>query len=125
MKLKHVFLFQVLASTINGGLFILAPEYNLSIYGVNDISAREILLAQLLGAALLSYALVAWYARDSRDSLARYAIVIGFGTTHLIGLILTLFATLNGTINAMGWFACFLYLVLAAGYGYFFIKPGD
>jgi hypothetical protein len=125
MKLKNVFLFQTLVSTINGGLFILAPDFNLSLYGINRLSAREVFLAQLLGAALLSYALVAWYARDSCDCLARNAIVIGFGTTHLIGLILTVFATLDGTINAMGWFACGLHLLLAAGYGYFLFKPAN
>jgi len=76
-----------------------------------------------LGAASISYAIVAWYARDSYDCLARNAIVIGFGTTNLVSLILAVFATLDGTLNAMGWFACALYLLLSAGYGYFLFKP--
>ena len=122
MKLKHIFLFQTLVATINGSLLILAPDFNFSIYGVHNLSTREVLLAQLLGAASISYAIIAWYAQDSLDCLARNAIVIGFGTTNLVSLILAVFATLDGTLNAMGWFACALYLLLSAGYIYFFFK---
>ena len=122
MKLKHVFLFQTLVSTVNGSLLILAPEFYLSIFGVNGVSTREVFLAQLLGAASISYAIIAWYAQDSLDCLARNAIVIGFGTTNLVSLILAGSATLDGTLNAMGWFACALYLLLSAGYVYFFFK---
>ena len=125
MKLRHVFLFQTIVSTINGGLNILAPKFNMSMYGLDSLSPREVMMVQLWGAALLSYAVVAWYARNAEDSIARRSIVIGFGFTHLIGFVVSLLGTLNGTVNVMGWIAVVLYLVLAVGYGYFFFRPSS
>jgi hypothetical protein len=42
----------------------------------------------------------------------------------VIGLIVSLMGTLSGVVNAVGWSAVLIYLVLAAGYAYFqFMKP--
>jgi hypothetical protein len=53
------------------------------------------------------------------------AIVVGYGTGTAIGFIVALLAQLSGVMNAFGWSAVGIYLLLALGYGYFLrIKPG-
>ena len=42
---------------------------------------------------------------------------------NVIGLLLVFFATISGTIGAMGWTAVLIYLLLIAGEG-FFISRG-
>ena len=53
------------------------------------------------------------------------AIVVGYGTGTTIGFIVALLAQLSGVMNAFGWSAVGIYLLLALGYGYFLlVKPG-
>lgn len=38
---------------------------------------------------------------------------------NVVGLLLVFFATINGTLSAMGWTAVLVYLLLLVGEGYF------
>jgi hypothetical protein len=45
---------------------------------------------------------------------------------NVIGLLLVFFATINGTLSAMGWTAVLIYLLLLIGEGYFLSRgPGS
>lgn len=124
MKLKNLFIFHSVVALVNGGSLVLAPKFYLGIYGISLSSDTEIFLAQLLGAALLTYCIVSWYAKDAEASVARSAIVIGFFTTLTIGSIIALMGQLSGLMNGLGWGIVVLYILLAFGYGYFqFVKP--
>ena len=126
MKLKHLFWVQVVMSTVNGLSALLMPVTWLGLYGMPDVNAGTAATASALGAALLSYAIVAFFARDSYPSEARKAIVIAFCVTHLLGGIVLMLAVLAGTMSAMGWMGVFLYWIMALGYAYFwFIKKED
>jgi hypothetical protein len=53
------------------------------------------------------------------------AIVVGYGTGTAIGFIVALLAQLSGVMNAFGWSAVRIYLLLALGYSYsLLVKPG-
>ena len=124
MKLKHLFIANFVISLVNGASFLLAPTLYLSLYGVTRPNQATILIAQLLGAGLLNYSLVAWFARNAKDSDARRAIVLGFFITFTIGFVVFLWSQLFGIVNALGWIAVGLYFMLALGYGYsLFIHP--
>ncbi len=102
------------------------PKIFLGMYGMSDVSAATAVTAQSLGAALLTYGIVAFFARDSSPSEARKAIVIGFCLTLLIGGIVLMLAVLAGIISALGWMGVFIYWIMALGYAYFwFIKKED
>jgi len=124
MILKHLFLIHSVVALFNGGSLVLFPKLYPSLYGITLSSPDALYVSQLLGAALLSYCLVAWFARNAAASEARRAIVLGFFITLGLGFILALIAQLSGVMNALGWMLVALYLLLALGYGYFyFLKP--
>jgi len=123
MTLRNFFIVKAVITVCFGAGFVLAPAPLLSLYGVT-VSAAGILLARLLGAALLGYAVVAWSARNAEDSKARRGIVLGEFIHCAIGFIVTLLAQLSGIFNPLGWSIVAIYLLLALGYGYFqFLKP--
>ncbi len=82
------------------------------------------LTGQLFGVELIAVGLLCWFARNVSDSAAQRAIILAFLISAVIGLIVSLMGTLSGVVNAVGWSAVLIYLVLAAGYAYFqFMKP--
>ena len=124
MKLKHLFTVHSVVGLCYGGGMVLAPVPFLSPYDISLADPDAIFIARLLGAALLTYCLVAWFVRNAEDSAARRAIVLGFFITLMIGFIVSLLAQLSGAMNALGWLVVGLYLLLGLGYGYFqFVKP--
>ena len=125
MKLKHVFIAQSIISLINGSSAVLAPTMWLTMYGLATVTPETAATGQALGAGLLNYAIIAWFARNAQESAARRAIVMGFGITHAIGFIVLSMAILSGAMSPAGWMGAGLYLILALAYGYFLLKPGE
>jgi len=123
MTIRNLFVFQAIAALFNGAGLVLMTETYASIYGVSLADKDAIFMAQLLGAALLSYGFVAWFARDAGASDARSAIVLGFFLSLAIGFVFALLAQLSGVLNTLGWVIVGLYFLLALGFGYFqFVK---
>ena len=125
MKIKHWFYLQVVMSTINGLAAMLMPVTWMSMYGVMEVSAETAVTAQALGAALFNYAIVAFFARDSQESIARKAIIIGFCLSHILGGLFLLLAILNGVMSSMGYLGVFFYWLMAAGYAYFWLLKNE
>jgi hypothetical protein len=65
--------------------------------------------------------LLTWFARNSQESDARWAIVLALFVYDAIGAIVTLVATICGALNPLAWMIVVLYLLLAVGFGYFLI----
>lgn len=110
MKLKNLFVIHAVVALVNGAGLIAAPGPYLGLFGVSVSGADALLVARLLGAALLTYCFVAWLARDADDSVARQAIVLGFFLTAVIGFVIVLIAQLSGVLNALGWLVVAIYL---------------
>jgi hypothetical protein len=122
MKLN---MFMVIVAVVAGlfGLgFVFIPDQVMSYYGTTpDASAHY--MAQLLGAALLGFAVILWLCKDVDDSPARQAILLGLFVAEGIGFVVALITQLGGGINALGWSTVLIYLLFALGFGYFrFIK---
>ncbi len=125
MKLSTLFTINAIVSVLFGISFVLAPEFALSFFGVS-LSPAGILIARLFGTALLGFAVLTWFARNAGDSEARQAIVMGIFVSEAAAFIVALLGQLGGVLNALGWSAVAIHLLLALGYGYFqFLKPSN
>lgn len=91
---------------------LLLPELVLAIYGAATDSAG-IVLGRLLGVLLLGFAGVNWYIGHAPESPLRRDIVRSEGLADILGLIVMLFATVGGVVNALGWTLVALFAVLA------------
>jgi hypothetical protein len=123
MKLSALMVINAVVSAVFGVGLVLVPGTVLSQYGATTDAAFEY-TGQLLGAALIAFAVITWLARKATDSEARRAILLGIFVGDLAGFILALKAQLGGVVNSVGWSTVVIYLVLALGFGYFaFAKP--
>ena len=124
MKLKQLLIIHAVIALVNGVIFLIIPVQYLSFFGVEISGPDDIFINRLFAAALLTYALVAWFARNADFSEARQAILLGYFIPIAIGFIITLVGQLSGIMNLFGWSLVALYLTMATGYGYFyFIEP--
>ena len=124
MKLHTVMAINAIAGIVFGLGFIFAPAQTLSLYGHAPTPILSY-VAQLLGAALLSFGLLTWAARNSRDSDARRAILLALAVGYAIGFVLALIAQVRGVENFLGWSTVATYLLLAMAFAYFRIARPD
>ncbi|TKJ30093.1 MAG: hypothetical protein CEE40_06070 [Chloroflexi bacterium B3_Chlor] len=124
MKLKYLFIAQFIIGLVNGVGALVMPAVFASLYGfAGALSPGGLVFAQVAGAAFLGHAITAWFARNAEDSVARRAIVLGFGMHGAVGGLVVILALLSGVMGPMGWVAVLLYLGLALAYGYCAWKP--
>jgi len=98
------------------------PTFMATTYGFGT-SASEILLARFFGTELLVLGLINWLAKDFSAANAR-PIITGSLIGNLVGAYFALMGTLGGVMNAVGWSAVAVYLLLALGFAYFqFMAP--
>lgn len=118
-------LFMMIAAVLAflfGLAFLLVPVQTMTMYGVTlDVSGQ--FLARYLGSAFLGVAVLTWLAKDSEDSKALRAVLLGDFVLSLTGLVVGVFDATTGIGNSLVWSTAVIYLFLAAGFGYFyFIK---
>ena len=112
-----------MVAVVFGVAMVLVPGQFVSLYGVEEIAALNY-IAQLLGAAFVFQAVLAWSARNAAESDARRAIVLALFIGNAFGFVLALIGQLGNVVGALGWSTVALYLLFGLGYGYFqFVKP--
>jgi hypothetical protein len=118
LKLNTFLLVSAIVAWLFGLGFVLLPGFMFSIYGI--VSAPASLLGfRLFGSALIAIGLLTWFLKESTSWEAIRALLISVAIGNVIGLLLVFFATINGTLSAMGWTAVLIYLLLLTGEGYF------
>ena len=123
MKLSNLFVINAIVALVYGISFVLVPTTVLSLYGMTQ-GTSEALAGQFFGVALIGIGLLTWFARNVTDSETQRAIILALLISDVVGIIVALLGTLSGTMNAVGWSAVGIYLLLALGYAYFqFMKP--
>ncbi len=123
MKLSNLLVINAIVSLVYGISFVLAPTKVLSLYGMTQ-GTSEALAGQYFGVALIAIGLLTWFARSVTDSDAQRAIILALLISDVIGVIVSVLGTVSGVMNAVGWSAVGIYLLLALGYAYFqFMKP--
>lgn len=104
---------------------LLMPANLLAIFGFST-NVDEKLLGQLVGVEMLASGLLSLFILNARDPGVRRALSLSFFIANGIGFIVSLGGILSGAMNALGWLIVLVYLLLAAGFGYFqFIGPSE
>lgn len=123
MKLSNLLVVAAAVGAVFGVGFVVASGPLLAIYGIT-LDKAGTLVAQLFGAALISLAVVNWFARNVTDPVARQAVVLGNLAGDVVGFVVILLGQLAGIANALGWSSVAIYLLLALGFAYVqFMEP--
>jgi hypothetical protein len=118
MKLKTWLLVNTVVPAVFGLALILVPGTLIAAYGVTvDAGIRYV--GQQLGACFLGIAVLCWFAKDAPASEALTAIARGFFVLNGVAFVVSLMAQLKGVMNAVGWSAVAIYLLLGLGWAYF------
>ncbi len=114
MKLSTVFTITAIVTFIFGLAFILAPVPAVSLYG-STLEGVGVFIARYFGAALLGYAFLAWLNRYTTSK----GIQAGFFAATVLGFVVSIYDAFAGTHNGLVWMNVIIYLLLAAGFGYY------
>lgn len=118
MKISNLFIVNTIVAVGYGIAFVLVPVTVLSLYGISQ-DPGAILMGRFFGGALISIGLITWFARNSGESEARRAIMLGLFISFFVSLIVSIHGTVSGAMSAFGWTAVLIYLFFILGYGYF------
>lgn len=117
MKLKVLLVISAILGTVLGLGFFFVPELVMSTFGVDAGEAHQH-TARNFGSAVTGLAVISWLARNSRDSIARRAIILGLFIYFIFGSISIISFQLQGNANNYGWFIVALHVYLVVGFGY-------
>jgi len=120
MKLKTLLIIKATVCLCFGITILLMPNFIYSIFGAT-LAAGGVFAAREYGASLIGNLMLAWFARNSQASDARWAIILALCVYDAIGVVVTLIAILAGALNLLAWLVVALYLFLAVGFGYFLL----
>jgi len=120
MKLKTLLIIKAIVCLCLGVPILLVPNYIYSIFGAT-LAAGGVFAAREYGASMMGNLMLTWFARNSQESDARWAIILALFVYDAIGVIVTLVAILSGTLNPFAWLVVALYFFLALGFGYFLL----
>ncbi len=117
MKLRTFLIIVAVVALVYALGLLLLPGFMARTYGMGT-SASEILLARFFGVEMLVVGLIAWLAKDLPFSSLRPIITASL-IGDIVGAIVALMGTLSGVMNAVGWSAFGIYLLIALGFAYF------
>ena len=120
MKLKTLLIIKAIVCLCLGIPILLVPNFVYSIFGAT-LAAGGVFAAREYGASMMGNLMLTWFARNSQESDARWAIILALFVYDAIGVIVTLVAILSGALNPLAWLVVALYLFLALGFGYFLL----
>ena len=120
MKLKTLLIIKAVVCLCLGLPILIVPNFIYSIFGAT-LAAGGVFAAREYGASLMGNLMLTWFARDSQESKARWAIILALCVYDAIGVIVTLVAIISGACNSLAWMVVVVYLFFALGFGYFLL----
>jgi hypothetical protein len=106
-------------AVLYGIAFLLIPGFAAAFYSDATPNAPTILAVRFYGVAMLSLGLVGWFVRETSDWTALRGLLLGLSIGNTVGVVVSIWGTVTGIMNAMGWSVVLIYLVLLAGYVYY------
>lgn len=116
-NLKRFFLVIAVISVLNGIGLLLTPNVVLTTYGIESTPGAA-LGFRLLGLTLIEFGLINWFVRKSHDWTALRGLLIGGTVGYILGLVVSVWATVSHIMNPAGWVLVVTYAVLLLGYVY-------
>ncbi|SRR5581483_1756184 len=125
MKLRNLFVTDTVVSFLFAIGLLLKPDYLLKFFGLTQ-GKTELLLGQIIGAALIGFGLLAWFAKDFEPQAGKGA-VISLLIFSAIGFVVSLLGILSQVTRAgSAWLIVIVFLLFTAGYAYFqFMGPRE
>lgn len=126
MNLRNLFLLDSVVAFLFALATLLGPSTVLKFFGLSTGNTEQ-LLAQIIGAALVGFGLLGWFAKDFADMRARDGAVLSLFLFSAIGFVVTLLAELSNVTRAGSvWIIVVIFLFFTLGYGYFqFVGPTE
>lgn len=121
MKLKTLLVIKAIVCLCIGIPILLVPNFTYSIFG-STLAAGGVFAAREYGASMMGNLMLTWFARNSQESDARWAIILALFVYDAVGFVVTLIAIISGALNPLAWLIVALYLFFALGFGYFLLK---
>jgi hypothetical protein len=109
-----------LFSLLNAIPGLVAPGVIASLYGVT-LDPETVLIAQLLAASYIGYAVINWTSRGCTDLAVRRGIDVGNLTAWAASSVIWIYAASTGITNATGWIGAGFTLLFTLGWAYFAI----
>jgi CHASE2 domain-containing sensor protein len=125
MSYKVLFVLNAFVAVVVGIAFLSVPEMILLQLGVFEQYAATMWASRFFGSAMLALGLVLWFAKDTEERIQK-GMSWGMFVSTLVGLILTIFASLSATavLRQNTWIPLVLYVLFGLGYGFMlFLKP--
>lgn len=125
MKLRHLFMINLIFAAFFGVSCSLFPRWVFQLYGLayND---GGIWATRLVGGSILGFATLMWFGRKTAYVETRKAIALALFVQDAIGFAASIEIQLTGSVNTFGWFSLALYGLLAFAYVFFlFVRPQD
>jgi hypothetical protein len=94
--------------------FLIIP-IQASLFFSDFAEARAVLYLRFCGAAVLAWGLIVWFARDFQDWQPVRGVLIGSIVGLAVNIIITVWATLAGWLNANCWGSAIVLVLLLAG----------
>jgi hypothetical protein len=120
MKLKTLMIIKAIVCLCLGIPILIVPNLIYSIFGAS-LTVGGVFAAREYGASMMGNLMLTWFARNSQESEARWAIILALFVYDAFGFFVTLLAIISGALNPLAWIIVVLYLFLALGFGYFLI----
>jgi len=119
MKTKHLYLVTAIVSLVFALALLLMPTVMLSLFGVTNPARSSTVLAQLIAVELTVSGVILLMLREVMDLKVRTALNIGNMVAGVLGVVVTLNATLTGTFGWFGYVIAAIYALIAVAFGYF------
>jgi hypothetical protein len=121
MNVKIPFVYGAIAALIFGLLFVVIPEYTLSMFDIS-LSNEGNFFIRLFGASLFGIGVMSWLAKDAPPSDARRHIILGEIFHSGIASIIFVFGFIQGIGNLLMIAPFLIHLSLTLWWGYLYIK---
>jgi hypothetical protein len=118
MTLKNLFLINSAISLFFSLALLLIPASMLELFGMSTGPVDKLLI-QFFGAELLGAGLITLFAMNTKELRSHRSLSLSFFIANGVGFIVALGGMLTGVMSGLGWVIALVYLLLAAGFGYF------
>ena len=121
MSYKLLFVLNAVVVVAFGLLLLIVPATGLAQFDMT-VRGQEVLMARVIGAALVSLGLLLWFAKDTDEAAQK-----NFGMAALAGTVLSLIVTIIGIatlVKGFGWVAVVVEVLFGLGYAFIlFLQP--